>query len=72
MPTNRKLAEFRGFEIEKDILDERFDPTLENYKPKSALSKVTSVTPITPNQKQKPKLDELWGKYSELKNYSSL
>jgi integrase len=66
-PANRKLAEFRASEIEKDILYERFDPTLEKYKPKSALSTVTPVTPITPNQKQKPKLDELWDKYSEFK-----
>lgn len=63
-PANRKLAEFRASEIEKDILYERFDPTLEKYKPKSALS---TVTPITPNQKQKPKLDEFWDKYSEFK-----
>lgn len=66
-PANRKLAEFRASEIEKDILYERFDPTLEKYKPKSALSTVTPVTPITPNQKQKPKLDQLWDKYSEFK-----
>lgn len=66
-PVNRKIAEFRGSEIEKDILYERFDPTVEKYKPKSALSTVTPVTLITPNQKQKPKLDELWDKYSEFK-----
>lgn len=66
-PANRKLAEFRASEIEKDILYERFDPTLEKYKPQSALSTVTPVTPITPNQKQKPQLDQLWDKYSEFK-----
>ena len=61
---NRKLAELKASEIEKDILFERFDPTLEKYKPKSSLS---TVTPITPIQKAKPKLDELWEKYSEFK-----
>ncbi len=64
---NRKLAEFRAAEIEKDILFERFDPTLEKYNPKSVLSTVTPVTPITPSQKLQPKLDELWDKYSEFK-----
>lgn len=39
-----------------------FDETLEKYKPKSALS---TITPVTPIQKSKPKLDELWHKYSE-------
>jgi hypothetical protein len=53
---NRKLAELKASEIEKDILFERFDPTLEKYKPRSSLS---TVTPITPIQKAKPKLDEL-------------
>jgi integrase len=60
----RKLAKMKASEIEKDILYERFDPTLEKYKPKSALSTVTRVTPIsTP----KPNLAELWGKYVEWK-----
>lgn len=63
-PANRKLAELRASEIEKDILDEQFDETLEKYKPKSALS---TVTPVTPIQKPKPKLDELWDRYSEFK-----
>ena len=61
---NRKLAELRAAEIEKDILFERFDPTLEKYNPRSVLS---TVTPITPSQKLQPKLDELWDKYSEFK-----
>jgi hypothetical protein len=34
----------RASEIEKDILYERFDLTLEKYKPKSALSTVTPIT----------------------------
>jgi integrase len=61
---NRKLAELKASEIEKDILFERFDPTLEKYKPRSSLS---TITPITPIQKTKPELDELWEKYSEFK-----
>ncbi|NJR60437.1 MAG: DUF3596 domain-containing protein [Cyanobacteria bacterium CRU_2_1] len=61
---NRKLAQLKASEIEKDILYERFDPTLERYKAGSALS---TVTPITPIAKAKPQLDELWAKYSEFK-----
>lgn len=54
----------KASEIEKDILYERFDSTLEKYKPKSALTTVTLITPIsTP----KPNLVELWGKYIEWK-----
>lgn len=63
-PQYRKLAQMRASEIEKDILYERFDPTLEKYKPKSALS---TVTPITPISTPKPNLAELWGKYIEWK-----
>lgn len=55
----------RASDIEKDIFYERFDPTqLDKYKPKAALS---TITPITPIQKLKPDLDELWQKYSEFK-----
>ncbi len=63
-PNNRKLAEFKASEIEKDIIYERFDPTLQKYKPSKSLS---TITPITPIDKFKPKLDELWHKYSEFK-----
>ncbi|BAU10282.1 phage integrase [Leptolyngbya sp. NIES-3755] len=31
--TNQRLAQLKASEIEKDILYERFDPTLEKYKP---------------------------------------
>ncbi len=61
---NWKLAEYKAAEIEKDILYERFDESLAKYKPASSLS---SVTPVTPIQKPKPQLDELWEKYSEFK-----
>nr|WP_103123746.1 site-specific integrase [Nostoc cycadae] len=63
-PTNRKLAEYKAAEIEKDILYERFDESLAKYKPASSLS---TVTPVTPIQKPKPQLNELWEKYSEFK-----
>lgn len=63
-PNNRKLAELRASEIEKDILCERLDLTLQRYQPQSAL---TTITPITPIKKPKPELDELWNKYSEFK-----
>lgn len=63
-PQYRQLAQMKASEIEKDILYERFDPTLEKYKPKSVLS---TVTPVTPISTPKPDLSELWGKYIEWK-----
>jgi integrase len=63
-PANRKLAELKASEIEKDILCERLDLTLGKYQPQSALS---TITPITPIRKSQPHLDELWDKYSEFK-----
>jgi integrase len=63
-PQYRKLAKMKASEIEKDILYERFDSTLEKYKPKSAL---TTVTPVTPISTPKPNLAALWGKYVEWK-----
>ncbi|MEH2302321.1 MAG: DUF3596 domain-containing protein [Nostoc sp.] len=61
---NRKLAELKASEIEKDILCERLDLTLEKYQPQSALS---TITPVTPIKKPKPNLNELWDRYSEFK-----
>lgn len=63
-PQHRKLAKMKASEIEKDILYERFDPTLEKYKPKSTL---TTITPVTPIFTPKPSLAELWSKYVEWK-----
>lgn len=60
----RKLAQMRATEIEKDILYERFDPTLEKYKPQSALS---TVTPVTPISTPKLTLTQLWEKFVEWK-----
>ncbi len=66
-PANRKLAEMKASEIEKDILCERLDLSLEKYQAQSALSTITPITPITPIRKSQPQLDELWDKYSEFK-----
>jgi integrase len=63
-PANRKLAEFKAREIEKDILYERFDPTLGKYKPELVLSTVASVRSIAP---PKTSLAGLWEKFIEFK-----
>jgi integrase len=63
-PQYRKLAQMKATEIEKDILYERFDETLAKYKPKSALS---TVTPITPISTPAVNLAEIWTKYVEWK-----
>jgi integrase len=63
-PQYRKLAVMKASEIEKDIFYERFDHTLEKYKPKSAL---TTVTPVTPISTPKTNLAEIWDKYLEWK-----
>jgi integrase len=68
--SNYKLAELKAAEIEKDILYERFDPTLAKYKPQSALEAVTPTftpTEIVATASQKPHLDELWQRYSQFK-----
>lgn len=58
---NWRIAERKAAIIEEDIHKERLDLTLAKYKPQSALS---TVTPITP-----PKLDlaELWKQYEAFK-----
>lgn len=61
---NRKAAEAKAKLIESDIAYERFDPTLAKYKPQSALSTVTPITPIiTP----KISFADLWEKYTQYK-----
>jgi len=60
---NRKIAEAKAKLIELDIIYERLDLTLEKYKPQTALSIATPVTPLpTP-----PKLSllDLWRKYTD-------
>lgn len=58
------MAEAKAKLIESDIAYERFDPTLAKYKPQSALSTVTPITPIVT-----PKIScaELWEKYTQYK-----
>lgn len=61
---NRKLAEMRARQIELDILSGNFDESLEKYKPKTALSLVAPITPVTP----KISFTELWEKYTQYKS----
>ena len=63
---NRRLAELKAAEIEKDILYERFDTTLQKYK---AISHQNAIAPITPTKISQLKLDELWEKYSCSNDY---
>lgn len=59
---NRRVAEAKAKLIESDIVYERLDLTLEKYKPQTALSIATPVTPIpTP----KTCLVNLWERYTE-------
>lgn len=65
-PLNRKLAERKASIIEDDIFKERFDPTLEKYKPQPALETVTpKITPKAEVATAKTSLIELWEKYTE-------
>lgn len=58
-PEHRKLAEAKAKLIESDIVYERFDPTLNRYKPQSQLSIATEPP------KTVPTLGELWERYLE-------
>jgi integrase len=61
---NRRVAEAKAKLIESDIVYERLDVTLEKYKPQTAMSVATPVTPIfTPPPKTN--LADLWEKYTE-------
>lgn len=62
---NRKFAELKAAEIEQDILKERFDKTLEKYKPVSEREKKN----LSSNEINSApfNLDELWEKYCEFK-----
>lgn len=63
-PTNRKAAERKAAMIEDDIFKEKFDPTLQNYKPKpQSSSTVSTVTPT--NKTLKTSLLDLWNQYTE-------
>lgn len=58
---NRKAAEAKAKLIESDIAFDRFDPTLAKYKPQSAPSAVTPITPKIP-------FADLWEKYTLYKS----
>jgi integrase len=59
---NRKVAEAKAKLIESDIIYERFDPTLQKYKPQTALS---VDNPVTPLPVPKTSLKDLWQKYTD-------
>ncbi|PSB23163.1 site-specific integrase [filamentous cyanobacterium CCP2] len=61
-PTNRKIAEAKAKLIESDIIYERFDPTLEKYKPQTALSVTTTAAPLPV---PKTSLLDLWEQYTQ-------
>jgi hypothetical protein len=49
-PLNRKLAQEKTFQIQRDIeygeFDPTYDPTYEQYKPQLALTTVDDATPL--------------------------
>lgn len=55
---NRKIAEAKAKQIESDIVYERFDPTLANYRPQTYLTIVETDKPAIT-------LSKLWDKYTE-------
>jgi len=61
-PGNRQIAQAKARLIESDIIYERFDPTLNKYRPEHFRLVDSSDQP-----KQVPKLDELWEKFVEYK-----
>lgn len=65
-PLNWQLAERKASLIEDDIFKERFDPTLEKYKPQAAIADVTpKITPKEIEPPPKTSLIDLWEKYTE-------
>jgi hypothetical protein len=63
-PANRKVAARKAALIEDDIFKEKFDSTLQKYKPQSV---PTTVTPIFTPTDEPPKtsLLDLWTRYTE-------
>ena len=61
---NRKVAAAKAKLIESDIAFDRFDQSLDKYKPQSVLSTTTAaVIPI----KTQPSLSELWDSFMDFK-----
>lgn len=56
---NRQLAEAKAQQIQSDIFFERFDPTLERYKP--------PIYSLPPKPQKVVSLDELWQQYTDFK-----
>lgn len=61
-PENRKIAEAKAREIEKDILYEKFDPTLSKYDGRSVSNLIQH-----PTSKPQVKLSKLWQRYLEIR-----
>jgi integrase len=61
-PLNRKLAQEKAFQIQRDIEYGEFDPTYQKYKVQSALTTVEDVTTLPLNV---PSLPELWQRYRD-------
>ena len=61
-PANRKVADAKASLIESDLAWDRFDPTLEKYKPQRAKP---SQTPLV--NSSEIAIDELWKQYAEFK-----
>ena len=61
-PLNRKLAQDKAFQTQRDIEYGKFDPTYEKYTVQSALTtaKLVSALPVS-----LPQLPEFWEKYTE-------
>ena len=62
-PANRKIAEAKAVLIESDLAWDRFDPTLEKYKPQREKAPIIS-SPLTLTEVS---LLELWQKYTHFK-----
>lgn len=60
-PSNQRIAEAKAKQMEADITLERFDPTLERYKPPSHTS------PSHNGRASELSLSELWQKYTQFK-----
>ncbi len=63
-PLNRKLAQEKAFEIQRDIEYGEFDATCEKYKPSSTLFTVDGPAVI---EIPVPTMAELWEKYVEIR-----
>lgn len=61
-PINRQIAEAKAKQIESDIIYERFDSTLNKYRPEHFKLAEPSDQP-----KEVPKLNELWENFIEYK-----